>query len=66
MYHARTFNPVQNQPSINMAQNEIDPNNNLGVQRFSQLDIPTKYQNLATTILRPTCKCFETIIDVDY
>ena len=35
-----------------MVQNGIDPNNNLGIQRFSYLDIPSKYQCLTgNTIL---------------
>lgn len=36
IYHART--------NIKMVQNDMDPNNNSGMQRFSHLDIPTKYQ----------------------
>ena len=43
-YHARIFMPWQTHPSINMIQNNIDSNNNSGMQRFSHLDIPTKYQ----------------------
>ena len=30
--------------SIKVIGNDIDPNNNLVVQRFSHLEIPTKYQ----------------------
>ena len=42
------------------------PNNNLGIQRFSHLDIPTKYQYLTgITILIPTDGFFDTIIDYD-
>ena len=44
LYHASTFISRQNRPSINMAYNGIDSNNYLGLQRFSHLDIPTKYQ----------------------
>ena len=29
-----------------MVYNDIDPKNNFGIQRFSQLDIPALYQNL--------------------
>ena len=37
------------------------------IQRFSHLDIPTKYQYLTgVTILIPTGRFFDTIIDVDY
>ena len=35
-YHARTFIPRRNHLSINMVFNGNDPNNNLGIQRFSQ------------------------------
>ena len=54
--------------SINMVKNGIDPNNNPGMQRFSDLDIPTKYQNLiGVIILIPMDRFFDTIIDhVDY
>ena len=38
-----------------------------GVQKFSHLNIPTKYQYLiGTRILIPIGKCFDTIIDVDH
>ena len=37
---------AKNQPSINMVQNCSDPSNNLGIQRLSCLDVPTKYQYL--------------------
>jgi hypothetical protein len=29
---------------INVARYDIDPNNNSGIQIFSYIDIPTKYQ----------------------
>jgi len=39
----------------------------LGIQRFSHLDIPTKYQYLADiAILIPTGRFFDIVIDVDY
>jgi len=44
VYQARTFIPKQIRPSINMVENDIDLYNNLGTQRFSILDSPTKYQ----------------------
>jgi hypothetical protein len=63
VYHARTFISRQNCPSIN---NGIDPNY-LGLQRFSHLDIPTKYQyRSGITILIPLGRFFDTIIHVDY
>jgi hypothetical protein len=38
-----------------MVQNDINPNNNLGVQTFSHLETPTQYQNsVGKTILIPT------------
>ena len=57
----------RNRPSINMVKNGIDPNNTSSKQRFSHLDIPTKYQYLigiTTWILMGGF--FDTIIDVDY
>ena len=43
--------------SLDMIQNSIDLNNNLSRQRFSHLDIPTKYQYLTRiTILMPPKK----------
>jgi hypothetical protein len=49
-----------------MVYNGIDPNY-LGLQRFSHLDIPTKYQyRSGITILIPLGRFFDTIIDVDY
>jgi hypothetical protein len=45
----------------------IDPNNDLGVQKFSDLEIPTGYQYLTgNTILVPMGRFFDTVIDVDY
>ena len=57
----------KNHPRINMVYNGIDSNNNFSIQRFSHLDIPTKYQYLIDiAILIPTgTRFFETIIDVD-
>ena len=46
IYHARTSIPRKNYPSINIVYNGIDPNIKLVTQRFTYLDIPTKYQNL--------------------
>ena len=38
-----------------------------GIQKISHFDIPTKYQYLiGITILVPTGRFFNTIIDVDY
>jgi hypothetical protein len=66
-YHAEIFIPRSNHPSINMVWNGINPNNNSGIQRFSHLDIPTKYQCLiGITILIPTGRFFDSIIDVHY
>jgi hypothetical protein len=60
------FIPRQNQPSINMVQNSVDPNNNSGIQRLSHLDIPTKYQFLSgITNLTPMGRFFDTTIHVD-
>ena len=53
--HVRTFIHRQNHPRINMVKNCVDPNINLGIQIFSYLDIPIKYQYLTgITILLPT------------
>ena len=50
---------------INMVQNGIDPNKFSSIQRLSHLEIPIKYQYLhGITILTPTNKFFETIVDV--
>ena len=66
IYRARAFIPRKNCPNVNMNWNGIDPNNNLGTQRFSHLDRPTKYQYLTgITILIPVDRIFDTIIDVD-
>ena len=49
--------PKNNHPSINMVLNDTNPENNSSLQRFSHLDIPTKYQNRTSfLILTPTCK----------
>ena len=49
-----------------MVVNDIDSENNLGVERFSPLDIPTKYQYLiGITILIPMARFFDTITDID-
>ena len=45
VYHAITFIRRRIHPSTNMVQIGIDPNNNLGIQRFSHLQIPIKYQS---------------------
>lgn len=51
--------------SINMVQNTTDPNNFLGRQRFSHLEILTKYQFCTgNTFLIPTCRLFDGIISV--
>ena len=48
-----------------MVQNVIDPNNNSVIQRFSHLEIPTKYQYSAGIIfLIFTGRVFDAIIDV--
>ena len=66
-YHARTFIPRYNLPSINTAESGIDPNNNSSYQRYSHLEIPTKYHNLTgITILLPTGRSFDTIIEIYY
>ena len=45
----------------------IDSNNNSIVQRYSHLEIPTKYQHLSgITILVSMSRFFDTIIDVGY
>ena len=47
--------------------NDIDSNKHLGIQRFSHLDICTKYQYLTgVTILIPMSRFFGTIIVVGY
>ena len=62
--HARASIPGKNRPSI---KNGIEPNNNLGIQRFYLLDIPTKYQYLTgVAILLCMGKFFDTITDVHY
>ena len=49
-----------------MVYNDIESNNNLGIQRFSHFDIPSKYQYLTgITIGIPVGRFFDTIIDVD-
>ena len=51
--------------SINMVQNVIDPNYNSVIQRFSPLEIPTKYQYVTgITILIYKGRVFDAIIDV--
>ena len=67
IYHAKTFIPGQNRPTINMVQKGIDANNNSGIKRYYHLDIPTKYQYFTgITILITTGRLLDTIIDVDY
>ena len=54
-------------PDIIMVLNGIDPNTNSGIQRFSHLDIPTKYQYLTgITILIPTGTFIDSNLDVNY
>ena len=54
-------------PSYLGVSNDVDPNNNLGIQRFSHLEIPTKYQYLTDfTNLVPVGRLFDSIIDVAY
>jgi hypothetical protein len=67
MYHARTFTPKPNRPSINIVYNGIDPNTNSFVQRVSHLDI-THHISLIEWYcnLTPTGRFFDTTIDVDY
>jgi hypothetical protein len=61
-FHARTFIPRENPPSINMLENDYDPNNNSGAQRFCHLDLPAIYQYLAgISILIPMSWFFDTI-----
>ena len=56
-------------PSINMVKNDIDPNNNSGIQRLSYLHIPNKhrcYYNMnGIAILIPMDKLIDTIINID-
>jgi hypothetical protein len=48
--------------SIWNMENGIDPNNQSGIQRFSYLDIPTKYLYFTIiTILIPTGRFFDTM-----
>ena len=50
-----------------MVHTRIDPNNKLGKQRFCDLDISTKYQNLTSiTVLIPMSRFLDMVIDVDY
>ena len=50
-----------------MIYNGIDPNNNYVKQRFSHLDIPTKYQYLTSIIVLILMGgLFDTLIDDDY
>jgi hypothetical protein len=65
--HTKTFVYKKNCPNINTARNGIDPNNNLDIQRFFHLDIPTKYQYLTgISIMIPKGRIFDTIIGVDF
>ena len=60
--HTKSFISMSIHHSINMVLTSIDH-----VQRFSHLDIPTKYHYLTSIkILIATSKFFDTIIDVDY
>ena len=60
VYYARTFRPTRkNCHDINMISNGTNLNNNPGVERFSHLDISTKYQCLIDImILIPKVWCF--------
>ena len=58
--------PRQNRPTINVVQKGIDPNNILGIQRYSQLDIPTKYQYLTDYNVDTHDRFFDTIDVVDH
>jgi hypothetical protein len=52
IHHARPFRPRQNCLLVPMVQNAIDlNNNNLGIQRISCLDMPTKQQYLTATVI---------------
>ena len=69
IYHARTSTARLNCPSINMLENEngFDLSNSSGIQSYSHLDIPTKYQYLTNaTILIPMGKLLDTIVDIEY
>ena len=49
-----------------MVPTSIESNNNLGMQRFSHLDMPTEDENLSgITIVISICRFFDIIIDVD-
>jgi hypothetical protein len=62
-----SFMPKQNHPNINKVHNDMDPNNNLGIQRFSHLETQTKHSYLTRiTILIPMDMFFESKADVDY
>ena len=55
-----------NCPSITTFKKDIDPNNNSSLQRFSHLEIPTKYQYMICIIISVLMGRFlYTIIDVD-
>ena len=67
MYHAKIFILSALVSILIRVQNDIDLNNNSGVQRFSHLDICIVYQYLVgITILIPTSRFFDDIVDVDY
>ena len=52
---------------ITMVENGYDPDDNTCIQRFFDLEILTKYQNLiGIIILIATDRFFHTIIDIDY
>lgn len=66
-YHVRTFISRQNHPNINMIYYSTDPSVIWLTQRFRHLEIPTKCQCLNDiTILMPTDRVFDTIVDVEY
>ena len=53
----------------NMLENEngFDLSNSSGIQSYSHLDIPTKYQYLTNaTILIPMGKLLDTTVDIEY
>ena len=65
-YYAKSFIPRQIWPSINVVYNGIDPNNNLDIQRFFHLHIPTIYYYLIGIAIQiPMGRFFDTMIDVD-
>lgn len=53
--------------SFNRIYNDVDPNNIMGKQKLSHLEIPAKYQPLVgINNLIPMGTFFDTTVDVDY